>query len=365
MASYKRKVSMVLTCAIILSTMVIQADAISASSAIVMEVKTGRILYARNIHRRKPMASTTKIMTALLALENGDINKYVKISREAVGVEGSSIYLRHDERVMMKDLIYGLMLRSGNDAAVAIAYHISDSVENFAKLMNERAKEIGAKNTNFTNPHGLHNDNHYTTAYDLALITREALFNEDFRQISKTKKWNAKREGYNYFYNKNKTLNQFKGGDGVKIGYTRAAGRCLVASATRDGMQLICVVLNDYNWFEDAYTLMEAAFKKYEAYEVLNKNKPVKALIINKGKEERSLLLPKETITIPILEKEKDKVFTVFETKEIYSAPIKKGEVLGKAKVYVGDKLMAVTELVALEDVEKEKFLDFILNIFK
>ena len=145
---------------------------IDAQSAILIEAKSKRILYEHNPHMKLPMASTTKIMTALLALEEGNCNDKVKIGEIAVGVEGSSIYLREGETLTLEDLLYGLMLRSGNDAAVAIAEHIGNSLEDFIKLMNQRAKEIGAVNTNFMNPHGLHHDNHYTTSYDLALITK-------------------------------------------------------------------------------------------------------------------------------------------------------------------------------------------------
>jgi D-alanyl-D-alanine carboxypeptidase (penicillin-binding protein 5/6) len=330
-----------------------------------MEVKTGRILYSKNIHQKSPMASTTKIMTALLALENGELESNVKISKSAVGVEGSSIYLKYGEEMKLKDLIYGLMLRSGNDSAVAIAHHISGSVEEFTKLMNERAKILGAKNTNFKNPHGLHHKDHYTTAYDLALITREALLNKDFKEIVKTKKWVAQREGYNVFCNKNKTLSQFRGGDGVKTGYTKAAGRCLVTSATRNGMQILCVVLNDPNWFDDCYSLMERAFENYKPKKTLTKNDDIKCFTVEKGKKERSYMTVNEDIIIPIKEDEEKKVFTVFECKEKYEAPIKKGEVLGKAKVYVGDRLIVTTQLLAKEDIEKKKLLDIIKNFFK
>jgi len=342
----------------------INAYGISAKSSIVMEVKTGRILYANNIHEKRPMASTTKIMTALLAIEKGDFNSIVKIPREAVGVEGSSIYLRPEEEISLEDLLYGLMLRSGNDVATAIAYHIGGSVEEFIKLMNSRAKEIGAKNTNFVNPHGLHDKNHYTTAYDLALITREALLNEKFKKIVASRRWRANREGYNYFYNKNKTLNEYNGGDGVKTGYTKAAGRCLVTSATRNGMQVIAIVLNDYNWFNDCYKLMDNAFNNYRPYKVLEQGKPIKAYNIFKGKKNKSYLAPKDDIIIPVCEEEKNKIITVFEDIKSLEAPIKKNTVLGKAKVYIGDKLLATTQLVTIEDIERKKITDYLLDFF-
>src|SRR5690606_37873939 len=171
------------------------------SSCILIDANTGRILFEKNPHVKMPMASTTKIMTALVALEYGNLEDEVIITKEAVGIEGSSIYLREGEIMSLEDLLYGLMLRSGNDAAVAIAIHVGGNLENFIDLMNKKAKEIGAVNTNFTNPHGLHDDLHYTTAYDLALITREAFKYEEFAKIAGTKSYISNRVENNYYYN--------------------------------------------------------------------------------------------------------------------------------------------------------------------
>ncbi|TCO79822.1 D-alanyl-D-alanine carboxypeptidase family protein [Marinisporobacter balticus] len=337
---------------------------ISASSAIVMDVKTGRVLYKKNINEKKPMASTTKIMTALLALEKMDLNKIVKIPNNAVGIEGSSIYLKKDEKMKMKDLVYGLMLRSGNDSAVAIATTISGSVENFAQLMNKRSKEIGAKNTNFMNPNGLHHKEHYTTAYDLALITREALLNKNFHKIVKTKLWVADRDGYKHFYNKNKILTQYDGGDGVKTGYTKAAGRCLVTSATRNGMQLICVVLNAPNWFNDSYGLLDDAFGKYTAYHAIKKDDVVKRIPIKNGKKIKTCVVSKEDVIVPLTCEEKKQVRTRLNIEESLEAPIKRGQKIGKAKVYLNGNLLYTTDLVTREDIGvksfKDKVVDFI-----
>ncbi|WP_432664836.1 D-alanyl-D-alanine carboxypeptidase family protein [Wukongibacter baidiensis] len=336
----------------------------SAECAIVMEVKTGRILYSKNINVKRPMASTTKIMTALVAMENRDLESIVNVPDEAVGVEGSSIYLRNDEKVKLKDLLYGLMLRSGNDSAVAIAHHVSGSVEDFSNLMNKKAKKLGANNSNFKNPHGLHHKDHYTTAYDLALITRAALLNENFKKIVSSKRWIAERDGYNTFYNKNKTLSQFKGGDGVKTGYTKVAGRCLVTSATRNGMQVLCVVLNDPNWFNDCYSLMGRSFEKYQAYKVLDKNFDIKGFTVDKGEKDKSYMRVKKDIIIPVTESERDKVRTVIECNEKYQAPIARSQKLGKAKIYIGDKLITTADLYSREDIDKNTFMNKIKNFF-
>ncbi|QXM06068.1 D-alanyl-D-alanine carboxypeptidase family protein [Crassaminicella indica] len=341
-----------------------QNISISASSAIVMDVKTGRVLYKKNMNKKMPMASTTKIMTALLGLERCSLDQKVKIPKNAVGVEGSSIYLKYDETLKMKDLVYGLMLRSGNDAAVAIATHVSGSVEKFVQLMNERAKKLGANNTNFVNPHGLHHKDHYTTAYDLALITREALMNPNFKEIVKTKLWVAEREGYKYFYNKNKTLSQFEGGDGVKTGYTKVAGRCLVTSATRNGVQLICVVLNDPNWFQDSYDLLENAFNRYTPFYIVKKDIVIKTIGVENGKKNSTGVIVKEDIILPLSDEEKGKIRIVLKIKESYKAPIKRGQKIGKLRIYLEGNLLYSTEMIAREDIEqkdlKDKIKDFI-----
>ncbi len=338
---------------------------ISAASAIVLDVKTGRILYSKNMNDKKPMASTTKIMTGLLALENSDPNDLVKIHKKAVGVEGSSIYLQNEEELKMQDLVYGLMLRSGNDAAAAIAHQISGSIEDFADLMNARAKEIGALNTNFMNPHGLHHEKHYTTAYDLALISREALLNKDFNKVARTKVWVADREGFKYFHNKNKTLSEFSGGDGVKTGFTRAAGRCLVTSATRDGMQLVCVVLNAPNWFQDSYQLLNHTFDTYQPWKVIEKDIPLKTVSVPNGKKETTKVVCPEDIIIPVTEEEKAKIVTVLEVEEMVNAPLLRGTKLGRAKIYVDNKLLYTTVLISREDVEPKNILDHISNFVR
>ena len=241
---------------------------LSARSYVLIDVVGGRILLDRDAHSKMPMASTTKIMTALIALENTSLDDKVLIDERSINVEGSSIYLKNKEVISMEDLLYGLMLRSGNDAAVAIASHVSENEEDFLKLMNEKAKSLGAVNTNFKNPHGLTQDDHYSTAYDMALITREAFKYEKFRDIVAAKSHKANRNENSYFLNKNKTLWEYPGGDGVKIGYTMAAGRCLVSSAMRDGMRLIAVSFQAPNWFNDNYKIKDYGFENFKQYTI-------------------------------------------------------------------------------------------------
>ena len=213
----------------------------SSSAEIAMELTTGEVLESGNADAKLPMASTTKIMTALIICEDCDLDEVITVPDAAVGVEGSSIYLKKEEQIDIRDLLYGLMLRSGNDSATALAIHHSGSVEKFVEVMNERAKQIGAENTNFKNPSGLPDNEHYTTARDLCEITRYALHNETFKEVVATKSYKGK---FREYANKNKMLYNYEGANGVKTGYTVKAGRCLVSSAERNGMTVICVVLN-------------------------------------------------------------------------------------------------------------------------
>lgn len=239
-----------------------KAYAAQGSSYIVMRADTKEVFAESNKDLRLPMASTTKTMTALVTVENCNLDEIVSVPDEAVGVEGSSIYLRKGDKYTVRELLYGLMLRSGNDAAVALAIHVAGSVENFAEMMNLRAESMGLTNTHFVNPHGLQDKNHYTSAYDLAFIGSEAMQNETFRQIVSTKFITVGNgENKKYWTNKNKILSLYEGGNGIKTGFTTDSGRCLIASATRNGVTVVSVVLNRYDMFNDCCRLMDKAFE--------------------------------------------------------------------------------------------------------
>ncbi len=238
---------------------------VAAESAVLID-ESGQILYEKNANAKSYPASTTKIMTALVALEKLDelglgMDSEVIIPEEAVGIEGSSIYLKKGERISIEELLYGLMLQSGNDSATALAMCVGGSLSSFVSMMNEKAETLGCSGTHFTNPSGLYEENHYTTAADLARIAGEAMKRDDFRKIVSTKDWqNA--DGSRSFHNKNKTVFQYDGATGIKIGFTKASGRTLVASAKRDDKEMIAVVLRDGNWFNDAYALMDYGFQQ-------------------------------------------------------------------------------------------------------
>lgn len=240
---------------------------ISAGQAILIDGDSGRVLYEKCADERAYPASTTKIMTAMITIEalkehDSPIDQIVEVPACAEGVEGSSLYLKAGEKISIEDLLYGLMLVSGNDAAVALAEIIGGSEENFVAMMNDKAKQLGCRNTHFTNPNGLFDEEHYTTARDMAAISFEAMKDETFRKIVSTQSYASSREtdDYTNFYNKNKTIFRYDGGNGIKIGYTTDSGRTLAASSTRGDKSMICVVMSAPDWFNDAYRLMDYGY---------------------------------------------------------------------------------------------------------
>lgn len=246
----------------------VQAPSVSAEGAVLVDGSSRRVIYEKNSDKRLYPASTTKIMTALVTLETLDElglgpDSKVIVPVEAAGVEGSSLYLKAGEKLSLEELLYGLMLQSGNDSAEAIAVCVGGTREAFVEKMNLKAEQLGCSGTHFVNPSGLFDENHYTTAGDLAIIAAEAMEREDFREIVGAQKWESE-ETDRSFVNKNKTVFNYEGGNGVKIGFTKKSGRTLVASAERDGTELIAVVLRDGNWFNDAYALMDYGFEIME-----------------------------------------------------------------------------------------------------
>lgn len=252
---------------------------VSAHAAALIDVESGRILYAKNGDEQMLVASLTKIMTAIVAIEHGNLADIVTAGKNAVGKEGSSIYLQHGEQMTLEHMLYGLMLRSGNDAATAIAEHVGGSIEGFVFLMNEKAEQLGLQHTNFENPHGLDGKDHRSTAVDLARLTAYALKNATFQEIVKTKVKNVPNPHDEWDYrwrNKNKMLHMYDGADGVKTGYTKQAGRCLVSSASRDGQQLVVVTLKASSDWHDHARLLDFGFAHFPMHSIVEKGKGVK-----------------------------------------------------------------------------------------
>lgn len=326
---------------------------VSAQGAALLEIQTGKVLYSKNSHQKMPMASTTKVMTAIMAIEHGGLDELVTVSGTAYGVEGSSIYLEKNERINLRDLLYGLMLRSGNDAAVAIAEHIGGSVPEFAELMNQKAVQIGALNTHFVSPNGLHDDEHYTTAYDLALISAYAMRNSIFREIvscsyHRTTSGNIQRT----MQNKNKLLWEYDGATGVKTGYTIAAGKCLVFSAKRDGLDIVGVVLNCPNMFSDARAIMDNAFATYCMERIIKKGDMIVVLPVDSGMRNMLELVADEDIMIPVSRNSDTQIHTKVIADERVYAPVTAGQVLGCVEVWDDTGLLRTVELVAAIDIE-------------
>lgn len=250
----------------------------NAYATALIDVQSGRLLYSKNGDVETRIASLTKIMTAIVAIEQGVLTDKVKVSTRAAGKEGSSIYLRAGEEITLANLLYGLMLRSGNDAATAIAEHVGGSEAGFVFLMNQKAAELGLAKTQFRNPHGLDEEGHYSSANDLAVLTAYALKNKIFAEIVKTEFKQAPNpnEKWNYSWrNKNKMLRMYEGADGVKTGYTKKAFRCLVSSATRNDQQLVAVTLNDGDDWRDHRNLLDWGFKHYPHSKLALRLEPV------------------------------------------------------------------------------------------
>lgn len=246
---------------------------VSANNAILMEQSSGNVLFEKNAHEKQSIASITKVMTAIIAIESGQMDEMAKTSRRAIYTEGSSIYLEQGEKMTIEDLVFGLMLRSGNDAAVTISEHIGGSVEGFVYLMNEKARWLGMTNTHFDNPHGLESDDHYSTAYDMALLMRYALDNAQFKKVTKTTSHKAKSRSYAW-QNKNKLLTQYYDYCiGGKTGFTKKAGRTLLSAATKNNMDLIAVTLNAPDDWRDHIGMYEWGFDNFDKKSIKNKGK--------------------------------------------------------------------------------------------
>jgi len=315
---------------------------VSAQAAVLIEQQSGRVLFGTQHRERLGMASTTKIMTAIVALEHGDITDMVEVSVHAAAVEGSSMWLEAGEKIPLEDLIWGLMLASGNDAATAIAEHISGSEEAFAELMNETAARLGANNTNFTNPHGLSDDNHYTTALDLALITAYGLNIPKFAEIVATRRKVVSWEGREYgrtLNNHNRMLYLYEGSTGVKTGFTRATGRCLVSSAIRTDengveMQLIAVTLNAPNDWADHTAMLNYGFYHYSPRVLATADEEYAVIAVTNGEEESLPLVASGQYIFPVRSDEQNLEIRK-NLPESVEAPITAGDLIGNIIVVV------------------------------
>ncbi len=328
----------------------VPVQAISAQSALVLDADTGRVLYEKDADRRSLIASTTKIMTALVVCERCNVLDRVRIPKEAVGIEGSSLYLKEGEVLTVQDLLYGMMLHSGNDAAVALAIYCGGTVQGFSELMNDKARQLGMQNTNFSNPNGLDAPDHYSTARDLATLAAYAMKDPIFRMTVSTKTVNA---GSRSLRNHNKLLWQVDGADGVKTGYTKKAGRILVSSATRQDRRLIAVTINAPSDWEDHKKLLEDGFNGYQVQRLVSKGECLGHLEVAGGSEGSVSLVAMQDFSYPVASGE---VFSlVLPQKEFVYAPVAEGECAGYAYAMIDGAAVSKIPLIYGETVDMQE----------
>ena len=330
---------------------------ISSKHATLIECQSGDVVFSKDADSRAPMASTTKIMTAIVAIENADLQKLITVSDDAIGTEGSSIYLKSGERLTINDLLYALLLESANDAATAIAIEIGGSVENFSEMMNEKAHELGLLNTNFSNPHGLDDENHYTTANDLAKIALYAMQIPKFREIvsSKTAVISSN-ECSRTLVNHNKLLRFYDGAIGIKTGFTKKSGRCLVSCAQRDGVTLIAVTLDAPNDWNDHKRLLNYGFEQYESIHLASRGDYVLSLNCVNGQRPNVLCSNLDDLNITLKKGDKERIHAVFEAERFLFAPVEQGHRVGRIVYYLDGLEIASLDLFSLESVKSIKY---------
>lgn len=346
---------------------------IEAQGAILMDFKTGRILYSKNADKPLAMASTTKIMTAIIALEKGNLEDIVKVSKNATKAPPVKMHLNENEEIKLKDLLYALMLQSSNDAAVAIAEHISGDVDTFCNMMTEKAKELGAKDTVFRTPNGLDDLDHHSTAYDMAIIARYALNNKQFMDIINTTQVSFKTNKATYdIINKNRLLSEYEGANGVKTGYTGKAGHCFVGSATKGDMTLISVVLasgwgdkgKKQKWI-DTKTLLNYGFENFSYKNILNNTDISNTILVEKGEKDNASLYYENDIILPLSKDEENKISIKLDYIKTIKAPVKENEKVGVANIYLDNNLLAQTNILTKEAIDKKTFNSYINDIFE
>ena len=340
---------------------------LSANSAVLYQPENDIFLYSKSADTKMPMASTTKIMTALVALDGTSLQDTVIIDERAVGVEGSSAYLKAGEVLTIEELLYALLLQSANDAAVAIACHVAGDVDAFALLMNDKAKDLGLSCTNFTNPHGLDDKEHYTTARELAIITAEAMKNESFRKITSTyKKTFSTEDRTRTYVNHNKMLLNYEGCIGVKTGYTQRSGRCLVVAAERNGLEFISVTLDAPNDWSDHTKLLDYGYDTLERIDLAKVDEYCYNVPIINGDKESILVTNDKDISI-IVKKGDRSLSKHIKLIRYAVAPISEGDVLGEIIFTIDGKEVDRCHLIARENAgsnEKNSFLDRLTSLF-
>ena len=330
---------------------------ISASGAYAFEADTGDVIFEKNANQKMGMASTTKIMTAIVAIENASLEKRVEITSEMTGVEGSSIYLQEGEILTLEELLYALLLESANDASIAIACAVGGNVDNFVEMMNKKAEELGLVNTHFTNPHGLDDKDHYTTARELGALAGYAMNNPVFYDIASTYKRTIPlgEDGARVLVNHNKLLKSYDGSIGVKTGFTKKCGRCLVSCAERDGVRIIAVTLNAPSDWNDHKKMLDLGFSKYESINLANIGDYNISLDVINGVNSSVICSNLDSLNVT-LRRDNINITAYLEANRMVSAPIKQGDYVGKIIFKNNDTEIASLNLYALEDVKGIKY---------
>ena len=337
---------------------------ISARCAYAYIPEIDAVVFEKNADIRRPMASTTKIMTAVVVLENTELDDTVIVPREAVGIEGSSVYLRKNDEFTVQDLLYALLLQSANDAAAALAISVGGSIEGFAEMMNEKARELSLQDTHFTNPHGLDNEEHYTTAKDLARLSAYALSNQDFKNIVSThKKTFSSLDGecVRTVVNHNKMLLLYEGATGVKTGFTKKSGRCLVSSAEKDGMTVIAVTLDAPSDWQDHRLLLDMSYSEYEKRVFANESEFEISLPVING-EKRSLLCANRDELSAIVKKSQEEAIHSLDLPHTLLAPINQGDILGYIHYKIDGEIVSSSPIIAKETIKEIKYKKGILG---
>ena len=327
----------------------VTADGISAQKAIVLDATTGRVLYEKRADEKCLIASTTKIMTALVVCEQCNVLDRIRIPKEAVGVEGSSMYLQEGEILTVQELLYGLMLSSGNDAAVALAIYCGGTVEGFAQLMNDKARMLQLENTHFVNPHGLDAPGHYSTARDLAVLGQYAMKNPIFANTVSAKSVTI---GQRTLANHNKLLWRVEGVDGIKTGFTKAAGRILVSSAMRNGRRLVAVTIDDGNDWQDHKTLLEQGFQRYSPTVLVQQGDILGTVFLFGGRDDRVLVVAAEEFSYCVAEGEQVEI--LLSSKGFDYAPVVEGANAGHAYICLDGKVVGKIPVCYEKTVEQQ-----------
>lgn len=363
-------IAVILSCIFLSYPLKVSALSVSASSAILIDAQSGKVLFEKNSQKILSMASTTKIMTAVVAIESGSLERTVIISKESVGIEGSSIYLCEGEKLTLEQLLYALMLSSANDAATAIAIAVAGSEAAFSDMMNDTATKIGLTSTHFDNPHGLDSENHYTTAYDLAKLSSYALKLPKFKAIVSTYKHQiplAGKENARLLVNHNKLLRSYEGIIGVKTGYTKRSGRCLVSAAERNGLVLIAVTLNAPDDWKDHKSMLDYGFDNYESVD-LTVSEGVLTIPVVSGTKASVICSQQENLS-SLLPKDHGAIICRTELKRFTYAPVSRGEKVGQIIYFCDGEEIGRCDVIANHQVglihQKRTIWDTILDFLK